>query len=103
MQTLICKQVEFYSPNDETAFFEWLKKIRCIQEVAGISDEIHLKIPSKQVSDKCLRDLIAVFKRYQIDMKQLAQFLDDSNKTWFQANTKTFWYKKVFGKERNDY
>ena len=98
MPTLICKRVTFYSQNDETAFFEWLKRINCIGEIKGVGDELHLQILRKQISDANLRDLIAIFERYKIDMKQLAQFLNDKNKVWFKENSKAFWLKKVFGK-----
>jgi hypothetical protein len=43
-----------------------------------------------------LRDLIALFERYRIsDAAQLAQFLSDSNKSWF-ADPQKFWYKNIF-------
>ena len=30
---LVCKGVIFYSNKDEDAFFEWIKKIECIDEI----------------------------------------------------------------------
>lgn len=97
MPILICKRVTFYSQNDEMVFFEWLKRISCIGEIKGVGDELHLQISRKQISDANLRDLIAIFGRYKINMKQLAQFLNDKNKAWFKGRPKAFWLKKVFG------
>lgn len=93
---LICKKITFYSPNDEVAFFEWLKKNDCIDDIKGIGDELHLTIAADELYDHDLRDLIALFHRYQIDMKQLKRFLTTDNKKWFFDNKKAYWHKQVF-------
>jgi len=98
MPTLICKRVTYYSEQDEAAFFEWLKRIGCIKELNGRGDELYLHIARKKISNANLRELIAIFERYKIDMKQLAPFLNDKNSVWFKDNPHAFWYRKVFGK-----
>jgi len=97
MPVLICKRIAYYSPNDEFAFFDWLKRINCIKEVRGVGDEIHLVLPRRQISDSALRDLISIFERYHIDKKQLSQFLTNRNQAWFKDDPRKFWHKKVFG------
>jgi len=101
MPKLICKRVAFYSDHDESAFFEWLAEIRGVSKVKGVSDEIHVYVQRRVVSDTCLRELTALFYRYKIDMKQLAQFVNEKNREWYTGNQK-YWHKLVFGKPEKD-
>jgi hypothetical protein len=96
MPTLICKRVTFYSLNDELNFFQWLEQISCIDEINGRVDQIELKIPRRAISDTNLRDLLAIFYRYKIDMRQLKQFSMPRNQHWFE-DEKTYWARMVFG------
>jgi hypothetical protein len=94
---LVCKRVRFYALKDEDAFFEWIKKIDCIENFFGIGDELHLEIVSDDIHDYNLRDLLGLFYRYNIDMKQLKRFLNNDNKKWFkEGKVKGYWYKRVF-------
>lgn len=93
---LTCKRVLFLSEGDELAFFEWISKIRSIQKWEGKGDEIHLYPSSSAISEKGLRELIALFYRYEIDMHQLQQFVNDKNREWF-TDKKSYWHKRVFG------
>jgi len=96
---LICKRVKFYALKDEDAFFEWIKKIKCIKSFEGAKDELYLDLVDEPPTDQDLDDLTGLFYRYNIDMKQLARFLTPENKSWFYDNKKAFWHKKVFGSE----
>jgi hypothetical protein len=98
MPLLICKRVIYYSQNDELAFFDWLKRIKCIKEIKGIGDELHLHVSGLRISDTALRDLLAIFERYKIDMKQLVQFSSERNRMWFQDDEMKYWHKRIFGK-----
>jgi len=94
MPILECNQVKFYSPGDEAAFFESIGSIKAIRKTEGIGDTLFLHIP-KRLSNAALRELIALFRRYHIDMSQLAQFRSDTNREWF-ADPRSFWYQSVF-------
>jgi len=96
MPKLICKQVMFYSENDELIFFEWISRIKGIKRWQGVSDEIHLFLPKSTVSATCLKDLTALFFRYKINMRQLQQFVNTKNKQWYMDKNK-YWYEEVFG------
>ncbi len=96
MPKLECKSVTFYSERDELVFFEWIERIECIKEWVGVSRKVVLHIKTVEPSDSCLRELIAMFQRYKIEMSQLSQFLNERNKAWFFENKKAFWHKKVF-------
>lgn len=95
MPKVICKGVVFYSQNDETAFFEWISRIKGIKRWDGIGDEIHLYFPRRKISDECLLDLTALLYRYNIEMSPLQQFVNDKNREWYTA-PKKYWHKKVF-------
>jgi hypothetical protein len=94
---LVCKRVVFYELKDEEAFFEWIAKIKCVVKCEGEQANIYLHIKSNKISDANLRDLLALFFRYKINMKQLAVFLHDQNKSWFFDNVQMYWHKKLFG------
>lgn len=94
---LVCKKVKFYFEKDETAFFEWIEKIKCIDHISATGNELYLHIKEKEIDDDNLRDLIGLFCRYKIDMKQLQMFLNESNKEWFYGSPKGFWHKRIWG------
>lgn len=76
---LTCKRVVYYSQLDEDAFFEWLKKINCIINIEGALDELYLDLKDGDLTYEDLSNLIAIFHRYKIDMKQLAEFVNKDN------------------------
>lgn len=96
-QVLICKNVIFYSENDEAAFFEWLGKIKCITRFEGARNKLYVHIAVGAVSKQELLELIALFFRYRIDMSQLQAFLTEENREWFYDNKKAYWHPQVFG------
>ncbi len=93
---LMCKSVSFYSQKDEDAFFSWIKRIECIEQVAGAGRELYMYLASDNIHEYDLRDLLGLFYRYDIDMQQLARFLNNENKKWFYDNKRSFWHKRVF-------
>ena len=98
--TLLCKSVWYYSSTDEDLFFEWVSKIPAIVKFDGAGDELYLYFKANKISDYDLRDLLALFYRYKIDMKQLAVFLNKKNQSWFFENHKAYWHRRVFGVQK---
>lgn len=94
---LVCKSVWYYSSVDEDMFFEWITKISSVIKCDGVGDELYLYFASKKISCADLRELLALFYRYKIAMKQLQVFLNKDNKQWLQDNKKAYWYRRVFG------
>lgn len=95
---LVCENIKFYSPKDEQAFFERIKKNECLQNFSLEGNKVYLYLSKKRLSNLDLGNIIGLFFRYKIDMKQLSRFLTDNNKPWFYDNKKAFWHKKVFKK-----
>jgi hypothetical protein len=81
---------------DERAFFEWLERIEATQVVYGRGREIVISLRPDEVSEQSLREFIAVFYRYEVQMAQLQQFASPSNESWFKKRN-SYWYTKVFG------
>jgi len=96
MPILKCHETTFYSQLDEEIFFDALKKISAVKRIECVGSDTFLFVPSR-ISDKALRELIGVFFRYKIDMRQLAPFLTGKNRPWFRSSEK-FWFKRVFSK-----
>lgn len=88
--------MKYYSPADEAAFFGWLKSISGVVSVEGKGRELVIKLRSSRLSASALRELIALYVRYDGNMKELAQFESASNASWFKSPD-AYWFKKVFG------
>jgi hypothetical protein len=89
---LTCKRVSFYAPKDEDMFFEWIANLPCIEKFEGAGDELYLDLVDRELDYEDIKDLIALFYRYKINMKQLGRLLNEKNKDAFEP-----WRKKIFG------
>jgi hypothetical protein len=95
MVHLDCSGVWFGSQLDEKHLFEWAV------EIPGVLRwEQDMLVVKSRLSEASLRDLLALFSRYEIPMKQLAQFATPSNAKWFKTSDK-YWHKRVFGQQSN--
>jgi hypothetical protein len=92
---LEAERVRFYSEHDEAALFEWLKKIPCIKGCEGRGPAIYLQVDSNEMSESDLRELLAVFHRYAIPMRQLSIFERREFSEWFR-DRRAYWYTRVF-------
>ncbi len=92
MVRLDCSNIRFGSQLDEKHLFTWAS------EIAGFLrwEQDTLVMRSRRISEAALRDLLALFWRYQIPMKQLAQFENERNTSWFCA-PHMYWHRRVFG------
>jgi hypothetical protein len=93
---LEAKEVVFYSDGDEAAFFEWLGKISAVDGSKGVGRVLHISVARDRVDEEALRELLALFFRFGIDMRQLSVFDSDVFATWFRSPT-SYWFKAVFG------
>lgn len=88
-------RMHYHSNKDEAAFFDWLQSI---PGVIGVREEGHalvIELRSKRLSQHTLRELLALYTRYDGRLDKLAQFVNDSNRKWFQ-NSEAYWYASVF-------
>jgi len=80
---LTCKSVCHYSQIDEDLFFAWIKRIPCVVTFDGRKDELYLYMRDNNISNLELLELLALFRRYHIDMQQLEVFVNEHNRWWF--------------------
>lgn len=88
----INQPVVYYSQLDEDHFFTWAQEIPCVKSI----DRGYLHIQETEVNERDLRDLLALFKRYQLSAKPLSALCTPKNAFWFK-DRETFWYHDVFG------
>ncbi|MFC6011789.1 hypothetical protein [Nocardia lasii] len=87
--------VWYYSPHDETAFFEWLGKIRAVRSFGGELRTLEIVV-STPIDEESLRELLALFRRYDIDMAPLRVLGHPAVDPWFHDPRK-YWHTDVFG------
>jgi hypothetical protein len=90
---LVCKRVRYCSRFDEDTFFEWIKKIPCIYHFEGAGDELYLDLLDRDLKPEEIIEIIALFRRYYVNMKQLAPYKTEANKHIFDD-----FHKEIFGK-----
>ena len=95
MIELECRKIKFYSRKDEASFFAWAQGISAVDSVIGRGESIIIRVKTKRISDKSLRELLALFHRYRVSMAQLSQFRNARNELWF-ASPIAYWHKSVF-------
>ncbi len=86
----------FFSQLDEGTFFAWLGKLPCFSNVEGNGDLLFIRVIESKVDEYALRELLALFQRYGIDMKQLDVFDKREFEHWFHKSD-AYWYEPVFG------
>jgi hypothetical protein len=92
--------VTFWSDLDEDAFFGWLDKIPCVLKFDGVGRMLNIYVSNKKLNQYSLRELLAIFYRYKINMKQFIVFDCEEYAEWFRGEQK-YWYKGVFGSKSN--
>ena len=93
--TLVASTVTYYSQLDETAFFEWLDRLDCVEGYRGGLSDLFITL-KRRPAKRDLRDLLALFFRYGVDMRQLARFETKSNRQWLRDPDK-YWHHSMFG------
>ncbi len=88
--------VVFYSRQDEASFFARLQQLPCVVDVAGKGRILHIQVDRQRVDDEALTELLAVFHRYQVDMRQLRVFDERRFARWFRGR-QSYWHDAVFG------
>ena len=87
--------VRFFSQCDEAAFFEWIKKLSFIQKIEGRGRTLYLLVNRAAIDEDALRELLALFHRFEIDLRQLAVFDREEFVEWFR-NKNAYWHSEIF-------
>jgi len=89
--------VAFFSHGDERAFLGWLDAMPFVRRLDRSGRTLYLFIDELAVDEDGLRDLLALFRRYEIQgLRQLVAFDRFEFADWFRDSEK-YWYDEVFG------
>ncbi|MBF6545625.1 hypothetical protein [Nocardia brasiliensis] len=88
--------VTYYSALDEAGFFGWLDRIRCVASYRGELRTLYLTVRLGAVDEDGLRELVALYRRYDIDLKQLRVLDAERVGPWF-SDPERWWHADVFG------
>jgi hypothetical protein len=88
--------VRFFSQGDESAFFVWLNGLPFVEGYEGRGRILSVLVNSAAVDEDGLREMLALFRRYGIALRQLAIFDRDEFADWFR-DERTYWYNDIFG------
>ncbi|MBF6077430.1 hypothetical protein AB0346_11600 [Nocardia beijingensis] len=88
--------VTYYSPHDEAVFFGWLDAIPCIESYHGQSRTLYLTVDLDAVDEGGLYEIVALYRRYHIDLKELQVLSADRVGPWF-SHPDRWWHEEVFG------
>ncbi|MBU2872223.1 hypothetical protein [Colwellia sp. E2M01] len=95
MLKLICDSVSYFSQGDEVSFFNWLNSIESVVKVQGFGTELEVTVSSNDIPDEELRELLSIFTRYGVQLKQLRIFENSNNAEWFTQNKVAYWYNDL--------
>lgn len=85
MATLIWRApMRYYAPGDEAAFFGWLQAIPGVLGVAGTGTELHIAVRSTRLSRASMTELVAIYRRYGGDLRELSLFVTAANRAWLE-------------------
>jgi hypothetical protein len=82
----------FFSEEDENHFFLWLGKIKSVKKVEGHLHTLNIEVDHKLTGTDELLEFIALFLRYNVDVKQLAVFKELKNSKQIKP-----WRDLIFG------
>lgn len=91
---LIARSMHYGSANDERAFFEWLERIDGFANAKGVGEELHVHI-KESIDESSLRDLIALFFRYNIDLAQIPKVVSLHQHPWL-LKPSVYWFSAMF-------
>lgn len=89
----------YFSAKDEEVFYSWLNSIPSVVAVGGELTTVEISLATKRVPKRDLGELLALFHRYSMEKRVLAQFDRPQLTAWFKDPRK-YWYVDVFGKTR---
>lgn len=92
---LLTKLPTFFSDIDEESLFNWLTRLEAVRETRGEGRFLRIQVATEQLEEDSLRELIALFKRFDLDMTELQKLDLPPFSAWFR-NPNTYWHDQVF-------
>lgn len=79
---IFATDVAYYGRLDEDLFFEGLYRNPAFKSVKGIHRTLHIKIDARRLTWEATNDLVALFYRYGIDLKELSKIAVGRRREW---------------------
>lgn len=95
MKISVYEPNKYYSYLDEENFFKWIESNPAVTAVERQGGRLIISFKSARIAEQDLRDLIAVFARYQISMRDIKKFAAGEHKQWLN-NPDAYWYRSIF-------
>ena len=98
----------FGSKLDKDAYFRWIQEIRGVISIEGLpsSDSttggaagLRVGINMDQFDDWSLRELLALYYRYDLDFEELTIFVNENNRQWV-CDPNKFWANRLLVSSR---
>jgi hypothetical protein len=90
----ISQPKSYFSQRDANHFFGWLQETNFIKNVKGVHHSLFLTIEG-EIEREELYNLIALFTRYQMDLRELRGLCEKHNNKWFRSK-KVYWHEAMF-------
>lgn len=93
---LVASSVTYYSQDDEVAFFGWLDRLQSVADCHGEVNNLYIRL-KYWPDDADLREILALFYQYGLDLQQLKRLETLDNEQWLRDPQK-YWYDRMYGK-----
>ena len=70
-------------------------QIVCVEKYEGQLDVLNIHVNQDRVDEGSVYELLALFRRYGVDMKQLHVFDREDFAGWFR-DPRAHWFKEIF-------
>ncbi len=92
--TLTAARVHFFSDMDEKLFYAWLGHLTCVESYHGVDDTLFIHVRKASLDNEQISALMALFKRYDITVKELGVFAQPKDTAW-QGNGQSKWFRSA--------
>lgn len=89
------KEARYYCYKDEESFFRWLESIEGVERAVGGPEGLTLHIGEAGLGRDDWADLIGLFMRYGIDMRELRVLLTPDHEAWLKDPQK-YWHLNMW-------
>jgi hypothetical protein len=84
LPTIHADKVWYYSDGDKSPLFSGLHDNPAFLNVKGYGTKLDIKVNARKLTRQSLYDLVALFFRYKVDMKELKPLLNSRTVEWLE-------------------
>lgn len=91
---LVAASVSYRTSNDERAFLDWLYRIEGVDRVQSAGGDVRVHV-RRDIDEPALRDLVALFFRYGVDLTQIPKVFSVDAHAWL-LDRSGYWFGAMF-------